>query len=67
MKLNDIQKEIITLVVEGKSNKEIAEALGYSVENIKKNLRFCFSYFGVTDRLGLTREYLKMLFCDINS
>lgn len=67
MKLNDIQKEIITLVVEGKSNKEIADKLGYSVENVKKHLRACFKYFKVKDRVGLVREYLLLIHYDINS
>lgn len=67
MKLNDLQKEIARLVVEGKSNKEIGEELGYSVENIKKNLRVCFKYFKVNDRVGLTREYLLMAYYDLNS
>ncbi len=67
MKLNDIQKEIIGLVVQGKSNKEIADQLGYSVENVKKNLRVCFKYFKVKDRVGLTREYLLLVHYDINS
>ncbi len=67
MKLNDIQKEIITLVVQGKSNKEIADQLGYSVENVKKNLRVCFKYFKVKDRVGLVREYLLLIHYDINS
>ena len=38
MKLNEIQKEIVKLVLQGKTNKEIADILGYSVENVKKNL-----------------------------
>lgn len=67
MKLNDIQKDIIALVVKGKSNKEIADELGYSVENVKKNLRICFKYFKVKDRVGLVREYLLMVYYDINS
>lgn len=67
MKLNDIQKDIIALVVKGKSNKEIADELGYSVENVKKNLRICFKYFKVKDRVGLVREYLLMAYYDINS
>lgn len=67
MKLNDIQKDIIALVVKGKSNKEIADELGYSIENVKKNLRICFKYFKVKDRVGLVREYLLMAYYDINS
>lgn len=67
MKLNDLQKDIINLVIQGKSNKEIGEALGYSPENIKKNLRVCFKYFKVNDRLGLVREALLTMYYNINS
>ncbi len=67
MKLNNVQKEVCRLVVEGKSNKEIANLLNYSVENVKKNLRTCFKYFKVKDRVGLVREYLLTLHYDINT
>lgn len=66
MKLNEFQKKITELVVDGKSNKEIADILGYSVENVKKNLRICFKYFKVKDRVGLVREYLLLLHYDLN-
>lgn len=66
MKLNETQKEISRLVVEGKSNKEIADSLGYSVGNVKKNLQICFKYFKVKDRVGLVREYLLLLHYDMN-
>ena len=56
MKLNDLQIQIIKLVNQGKSNPEIANQLGYSVENIKKNLRVCFKYFKVRNRVELVRE-----------
>lgn len=66
MELNEIQKDIIRLVIEGKTNKEIADELNYSLENVKKNLRACFKYFKVNNRVELVRESLLMLHYDMN-
>ncbi len=56
MKLNNIQKEILKLIVAGKSNIEIAEDLNYSLGNIKKNIQFCYKFFNVENRASLVRE-----------
>lgn len=67
MQLNETQKEIISLVIDGKSNKQIAEELNYSVDNVKKNLKYCFKYFKVNDRVSLVREALLLLHYDMNT
>lgn len=67
MKLNETQKDIVRLVIEGKSNKQIAEELNYSIENVKKNLRICFKYFNVKNRVELVRESLLLLHYDFNN
>lgn len=67
MKLNEVQKDIVRLVIEGKSNKQIAEELNYSIENVKKNLRICFKYFNVKNRVELVRESLLLLHYDFNN
>lgn len=56
MKLNDLQINIVALVNQGKTNKEIADQLGYSEVYIKKNLQTCFKYFKVKNRVEMVRE-----------
>lgn len=56
MKLNDLQISIVGLVNQGKTNKEIADQLGYSEVYIKKNLQTCFKYFKVKNRVEMVRE-----------
>lgn len=56
MKLNDLQINIVALVNQGKTNKEIADQLGYSEIYIKKNLQTCFKYFKVKNRVEMVRE-----------
>lgn len=56
MKLNDLQISIVGLVNQGKTNKEIADKLGYSEVYIKKNLQTCFKYFKVKNRVEMVRE-----------
>ena len=66
MKLNDTQKQILKLIVLGKSNYEIAEQLNYSLANIKKNIQFCYRYFNVHNRASLVRETMLLAFADNN-
>ena len=56
MKLNDLQINIVALVNQGKTNKQIADKLGYSEVYIKKNLQTCFKYFKVKNRVEMVRE-----------
>lgn len=56
MKLNDLQIKIVALVNQGKTNKEIADQLGYSEIYVKKNLQTCFKYFKVKNRVEMVRE-----------
>lgn len=56
MKLNDLQIKIVALVNQGKTNKQIADKLGYSEIYIKKNLQTCFKYFKVKNRVEMVRE-----------
>ena len=39
MTLNEVQKSIVTGILEGKTNTEIAEEIGYSTDSVKKNLK----------------------------
>lgn len=64
MKLNDTQKQILKLIVQGKSNYEIAEQLNYSLANIKKNIQFCYKFFNVRNRASLVRETMLLLLAE---
>ena len=39
MTLTETQKEIVTLLIEGKTNQQIADQLCFSVDKIKKDLK----------------------------
>ncbi len=66
MQLNDIQINIVKKVIAGKTNSQIAEEMNYSIENVKKNLRICFKYFKVSNRVELVREAMLLLYGEIN-
>lgn len=60
--LNEIQANIIKLIISGRTNKEIAEELSYSIEGIKRNIRICYKFYKVKNRVGLVREALSLYF-----
>jgi DNA-binding NarL/FixJ family response regulator len=49
------EREIVTLIVGGASNKEIGEALDISERTVKGHLSNVFQKLGVPDRLKLVR------------
>jgi DNA-binding CsgD family transcriptional regulator len=61
-----LQKEIITKIIEGKTNAEIAEKLKYSKGNIQKNLEMIYKYFkirggnAITKRAILIKEIMQI-------
>jgi len=64
IKLSESQKEIIPLIVEGKTNYQIAEKLNYSVDKIKKDLKGIYKFYDIkgpaeTKRAVLVREIVK--------
>lgn len=48
--LTDRQREVANLVAEGRSNREIAGALGWSVAVVKLELRIVCEKWGVSER-----------------
>lgn len=65
MTLTETQKEIVTLLIEGKTNQQIADQLCFSVDKIKKDLKVIYKYFGIkgpaeTKRAVLAREIVKI-------
>jgi len=65
MGLTDEQKEIINLVVDGQTNIQIAEELGYCERSIKNRLKKIYKLFNVENRAGLIREAMAMHFADL--
>ena len=45
--LNETQQTILAMVVEGKTNAEIASKLHYSVRNIKYHLDIIYTYYRI--------------------
>ena len=65
--LSDREKEILQLVAEGNSNKEVAEKLYISpktVENHKSNI---MKKLNIHDRVGLTKYALRLGLIDLSS
>jgi DNA-binding NarL/FixJ family response regulator len=48
--LSDREREVLRLVVEGNSNKEIARQLGVEISTVKSHLHNAFEKIGVQDR-----------------
>ena len=63
--LSDREMEVLTLVVDGKSNKEIASQLGISHQTVKNHITSILRKFGVEDRTqavvyALKRGWVKL-------
>jgi len=63
--LSDREMEVLVLVVEGKSNKEIANSLGISHQTVKNHITSILRKFGVEDRTqavvyALKRGWVKL-------
>lgn len=58
MALNEIQKCIVTGILEGKTNAEIAEEIGYSADTVKKYIRKIYDYFGIKADASVKRAML---------
>lgn len=52
-KLNIREQEIVRLLIEGRSNKEIADALNLSVHTVKSYIKLLSRKVGVSVRTGL--------------
>jgi DNA-binding NarL/FixJ family response regulator len=53
MKLSEKEQVIVSMVTDGRRNKEIAQQLGTSEQVVKNYLRRIYERFGVADRLEL--------------
>ena len=59
--MNDLQQKVLSLVIAGKKNGEIAEELSYSEKYIKKIIKQLFDIFKAKNRIELVRESLLFL------
>jgi DNA-binding NarL/FixJ family response regulator len=53
LQLSEKEQLIVTMVTDGRRNKEIARELGTSEQVVKNHLRRIYERFGVADRLEL--------------
>ena len=56
--LNDTQTTILAMVVEGKTNSEIATKLHYSIRNIKYHLERIYSAYRISTKNPQNRRAL---------
>lgn len=56
--LNETQNNILAMVVEGKTNAQIAEALHYTVRNIKYHLEKIYAAYRIPDKIPQNRRAL---------
>ena len=56
--LNDTQTTILAMVVEGKTNSEIANKLHYSIRNIKYHLERIYSAYRISTKNPQNRRAL---------
>jgi DNA-binding NarL/FixJ family response regulator len=59
------EREVLTLIARGMSNRDIAEELGISEGTVKCHVGVVLSHFGVKDRtqavlVALRRGYVKL-------
>ena len=54
------EKEVLKLVIEGKTNKEIAEELFISFSTAKKHISNILAKFGIENRTKLTSKVLSL-------
>lgn len=59
LQLNDRDKKIWQLIAEGKTNKEIAKELNFSVSVIKTQASELYSKLGVASRTQATRKWME--------
>ena len=61
MYFNKEQKRIIQCVIDGKTNVEIAEEMGYSPASIKRRLKIIYRLCKVESRLELVKNVIAAI------
>ena len=57
--ITELELEIITLMAEGASNREIAEALHWSESTVKRKIENVFGKLQVTNRIQAVAEAIR--------
>ena len=57
MKISNKEKSVLVLLAQGKTNKEIATELCFSLDTIKKRVSKLFKAYKVKNRVELANEY----------
>lgn len=60
--LSEKEKSLLNLIINGKTNYEIAEIMGYSPDMIKYLIKKLLKKFKVKNRLELTRETILLFY-----
>lgn len=56
--LSEIELKIVSLVSDGKTNKEIAQELNYSIDTVKTYLKHIFKKLHAKSRAHVAAKYL---------
>jgi DNA-binding NarL/FixJ family response regulator len=66
-KLSDREKEVLQVVAEGNSNKEVAEKLFISPKTVENHKANIMKKLNIHDRVGLTKYALRLGLIDLSS
>ena len=66
-KLRDREKEILQLVAEGNSNKEVAQKLYISPKTVENHKANIMKKLNIHDRIALTKYALRLGLIDLSS
>jgi len=66
-KLSDREKEVLQIVAEGNSNKEVAEKLYISPKTVENHKANIMKKLNIHDRVGLTKFALRLGLIDLSS
>ena len=66
-RLTEREFNVISLVVEGLTNSQIAEKLHISVHTVKAHLEAIYDKFGVSNRVQATIKAIALGLVDINA
>ena len=58
--INKELEKIIEMVIEKKTNFQIAEEMGYSVETVKNRLKRIYKHYKAQNRVGLLIKLLEI-------
>jgi DNA-binding NarL/FixJ family response regulator len=57
--IDEVQKKILLLLAEGKTNKDVAETMSFSEASVKRRVTILMNWFGATNRTNLISLAIK--------